>query len=263
MIKAENITVEIHEKKLLDAASLELRCGEILAVVGANGAGKSTLRKVLCGDLLPTSGKVSMNGKLLAEWTLSERAEVRAILPQDSTLNFPFTVLEVVLLGRAPHIKGAESANDYCIAGDALKAVKSTHLTERLYTTLSGGERQRVQLARVLAQIWEKTDKPRYLILDEPTSNLDLAHQHQTLQIAEKFARENAGVLVILHDLNLAAQYSDKILMLKNGKITAYGTPEKVLNETAIAETFDVEVSVIPHPHFDCPLIVWKNGTRI
>ena len=259
MIEARNITVEIHSKKLLDAVSLEMKCGEVLAVLGPNGAGKSTLRKVLCGDLIPASGEVLMNNKPLENWTLPERAAVRAVLPQDSSLNFQFTVLEVVLMGRAPHIKGAESAKDYEIARKALEAVEELKLEERIYPTLSGGERQRVQLARVLAQIWEKLETPRYLLLDEPTSNLDIAHQHSTLKIARQFAAENAAVLVILHDLNLAAQYADKILLIKDGKVVSSGSPKTVLTPEIILKTFDVGVDVIEHPNLDCPLIIWRS----
>jgi iron complex transport system ATP-binding protein len=259
LIEAKNISVEIHSKKLLDDVSLEMRFGEILAVLGPNGAGKSTLRKVLCGDLIPTSGEVLMNGKPLSEWTLPERAKVRAVLPQDSSLNFPFSVLEVVLMGRAPHVKGAENKQDYEIARHALRAVEEADLEERIYPTLSGGERQRVQLARVLAQIWEKSNEPRYLLLDEPTANLDLTHQHQTLKLAREFARENVGVLLILHDLNLTAQYADKVILLKAGKIIASGTPTEVFTEEIIEEVFSVKVGIIKHPFFDCPLIIWKD----
>ncbi len=239
---------------------MEMRGGEILAVLGPNGAGKSTLRKVLCGDLIPTGGEVSMNEKPLAEWSLPARAKSRAVLPQDSSLNFPFTVLEVVLMGRAPHVGGAETAKDYEIARHALAAVEESNLAERLYPTLSGGERQRVQLARVLAQIWEKSENPRYLLLDEPTSNLDIAHQHSTLKIARRFALEGVAVLIILHDLNLAAQYSDKILLLKAAKIKAIGVPEKVFSPEIIMETFDVGVDIVKHPRLNCPLIIWRGG---
>ena len=259
MIEARNITVEINSKKLLDDVSIEMKSGEVLAVLGPNGAGKSTLRKVLCGDLIPTSGEVSMNNKPLGDWTLTERAKARAVLPQDSSLNFQFSVLEVVLMGRAPHINGAETAKDYKIARKALAAVDEQKLEERIYPTLSGGERQRVQLARVLAQVWERTETPRYLLLDEPTSNLDIAHQHGTLKIARHFAKENAAVLVILHDLNLAAQYADKILLLRDGKISASGVPEQVFTPKIIAETFNVKTSVIKHPSLQCPLIIWQN----
>ena len=260
MIKARNLTVEIHSKKLLDDVSLDLQTGEVLAVVGQNGAGKSTLRKILCGDLIPTSGEVSMGGKALGDWTLPERARVRAVLPQDSSLNFPFTVLEVVLMGRAPHVAGVESERDYRIARAALAEVDALALEGRIYPTLSGGERQRVHLARVLAQIWERTENPRYLLLDEPTSNLDLTHQHATLKIARRFAADGAAVFIILHDLNLAAQYADRVLTLQNGKISAFGVPEKVFTPDAVQKAFGVKVSVIKHPHFDCPLIIWRDS---
>ena len=261
LIEARNITIEIHSRKILEDVSLQMHCGEVLAVLGANGAGKSTLRKVLSGDLKPASGEISMSGRALDNWSLPERAKCRAVLPQDSSLNFPFVVLEVVLMGRAPHIKGAESENDYRIARAALAAVEAGHLEERIYPTLSGGERQRVHLARVLAQVWEPTGiDARYLLLDEPTSNLDLAHQHETLKIARKFAAEGAAVLIILHDLNLAAQYADKVIMLKDGKIIAFDTIEKVFTPAVIRQTFGVDVSVVKHPFFECPLIVWRDA---
>ena len=262
MIEARNITVEINSKKLLDEVSMEMRGGQILAVVGQNGAGKSTLRKVLCGDLIATRGAVSMDGKPLQDWSLSERAKVRAVLPQDSSLNFPFTVLEVALMGRAPHVRGAETETDYAIARAALREADALDLQERIYPTLSGGERQRVQLARVLAQIWESFDGVnRYLLLDEPTSNLDLTHQHKTLKIARNFAAQGAAVLIILHDLNLAAQYADRIVILKNGSVAASGMPEIVFTPDTIRETFDVAVSVIKHPFFNCPLIIWRDDS--
>jgi iron complex transport system ATP-binding protein len=257
LIEARALQVAIGPKLLLDGVSLEVRAGETVAVVGPNGAGKSTLRKVLCGDMQPTGGEVLMDQKPLAEWPLTQRARVRAVMGQDSTLSFPFTVLEVVLMGRSPHLKGAESQHDYEIARDALEAVEATHLEERLYPTLSGGERQRVQLARVLAQIWEAHNgDSRYLLLDEPTSNLDLSHQHSTLEVARSFAREGVGVLVILHDLNLAAQYADRLLMLKDGKLIASGNPQTVLTREIIEETFAIPVIVTQHPHLDCPLVL-------
>ncbi|HEY0405692.1 MAG TPA: heme ABC transporter ATP-binding protein [Pyrinomonadaceae bacterium] len=257
MIEARRVQVSVGPKLLLDDISLSLRAGEVLAVVGPNGAGKSTLRKALCGDVQLSGGEVLMNGRALNDWPLVERARLRAVMPQDSTLNFPFTVFEVVLMGRAPHLRGAESPHDQDIARAALAAVEALHLEERLYPTLSGGERQRVQLARVLAQIWEpSTQGERFLLLDEPTSNLDLAHQHSTLVVARRFSREGAGVLVILHDLNLAAQYADRVLLLNQGRVVNCGTPVDVLTRDAIYETFAVRAVVSKHPFMDCPLVV-------
>lgn len=256
MIEARHVYVAIGSKALLEDISLSVNLAEVVAVVGPNGAGKSTLRKALCGDAPLSGGEVLMSGRALADWSLTERAQVRAVMPQDSTLNFPFTVLEVVLLGRTPHLRGAEGLRDYEIARDALEAIDARHLEERLYPTLSGGERQRVQLARVLAQIWEKSTGDRYLLLDEPTSNLDLAHQHSTLAVARRFAHEGIGVLVILHDLNLAAQYADRVVVLNNGKIANYGTPSEVFTRETIYETFALHVMLTKHPSMDCPLII-------
>lgn len=257
LIEARHIHVAVNAKTLLEDVSLAVSAGEVLAVVGPNGAGKSTLRKVLCGDLQPSSGEVLMNGRPLVEWSLTRRAQVRAVLPQDSSLNFPFSVLEVVLMGRAPHLKGAEALHDYEIARSALDAVEAGHLEERIYPTLSGGERQRVHLARVLAQVWEPpADGVRYLLLDEPTSNLDLAHQHSTLKAMRRFAREGVAGMVILHDLNLASQYADRIMMLKEGRVAALGSPADVLTPDIIREIFAVPVIVTKHPQLDCPLII-------
>ncbi len=201
-----------------------------------------------------------MNARPLVDWSLKERAQIRAVLPQDSSLSFPFTALEVVLMGRAPHVKGAESRRDFEIARKSLEAVEAIHLEERLYPTLSGGERQRVQLARVLAQIWENAEnQTRYLLLDEPISNVDVAHQHETMRLARRFAGEGAGVLVILHDLNLAAQYADRIAVMKSGQMLSVDKPENIFTPESIEEMFGVRAGVIKHPYHDCPLIIWRD----
>jgi iron complex transport system ATP-binding protein len=260
LIEARDLRVVVGPKLLLDGVSLAVRAGETLAVVGPNGAGKSTLRKVISGEVQPSAGQVFMDQRALNDWPLTERAKVRAVMGQDSTLSFPFTVLEVVLMGRSPHLKGSESHRDYEIAREALELLEALHLEERLYPTLSGGERQRVQLARVLAQIWEAHDaRPRYLLLDEPTSNLDLSHQHSTLEVARRFAREGVAVLVILHDLNLAAQYADRLVLLKGGRVMAQGEPRSVLTREIIEESFAIPVIVTDHPLLKCPLVLPKG----
>ena len=263
MIEARGVTFAIGSTKLLDDVSVTIVPGEVLAVVGPNGAGKSTLRKILTGELLPSAGEVFMGGRPLADWSNRERARIRAVLPQDSTLSFPFVVSEVVLMGRTPHLRGAETAHDREIAAEALRVVEAEHLQDRLYPTLSGGERQRVQLARVLAQIWEAPDQgPRYLLLDEPTANLDLAHQHVTLRIVRRFAGEGVGALVILHDLNLAARYADRVVLLKEARVVAAGTPAEVFTQDTIQQTFDLPVMVIPHPHADQVVVIPTDSSR-
>jgi iron complex transport system ATP-binding protein len=192
----------------------------------------------------------------LESWSRQELARRRAVLLQSSRLSFAFSVSEVVLMGRIPHNHDTESAKDYHIAEQALAYVGMSRFADRIYHTLSGGEQQRVHLARVLAQIWEPpAEGERYLLLDEPTSSLDLLYQQQVLNVARQFARVGTAVLVILHDLNLAAQYADRILMLKAGQACYTGAPQQVLTSHHIQDVYDTPVAVIPHPHSSTPLI--------
>ncbi|MEZ5591263.1 MAG: heme ABC transporter ATP-binding protein [Gammaproteobacteria bacterium] len=270
MLLAQNVSYSTGQRQLLQKVSLVLQPGQVLALVGPNGAGKSTLLKLLVGELQPSAGTVLMNERPLPDWPLSERARQRAVLPQDSTLSFGFTVQEVVLLGRSPYGSG-RSSYDYHVAQEALAAAAVEHLAARSYMSLSGGERQRVQLARVLAQLWpdpklapaqtglvqKRISGPRYLLLDEPTASLDLAHQHATLRQAQQLARQRGlGVLAVLHDLNLAAEYADHIALLQQGRLVAQGTPFEVLTPALIEQTFAMSAQIIPHPALNCPLIV-------
>jgi iron complex transport system ATP-binding protein len=256
-LEARRVGVTIRANRLLDAVSLTVAPGELVAIVGPNGAGKSTLLRALSGELASSDGDVWLCNRPLRAWPLREQARMRAVLPQQSTLTFAFTVREVVLLGRAPHSQGIDGPHDQAIAAAALAAVDADHLAERWYTTLSGGERQRVQLARVLAQIWEPlADRPRFLLLDEPTSSLDIAHQHATLAIAQRWARQGVGVLAVLHDLNLAAQYADRLAVLRAGRKVADGSPNDVLTPALIADVFGMPVQVLRHPTMGCPLVV-------
>ncbi len=256
MLEGKQICVAVNGRFLLEGVSVQVAPGEVVAVLGPNGAGKSTLLKVLCGDLLPASGVVLMGGRPLRLWDKKASAQVRAVLPQQSSLNFPFSALEVALMGRAPHQRG-DVAADYAVARAALQEAGVDHLADRLYTTLSGGESQRVHLGRVLAQIWESVDgAPRYLLMDEPTSSLDLAYQHHTLGVVRQFAAQDVGVLLVLHDLNLAAQYADRILLLHAGRPVALGAPEQVLRADTIQDVYGMPIEVIPHPHIPCPLVI-------
>ncbi len=254
-LHAEHLTVRVGAATLAEGVSLTVVPGEILAVIGPNGAGKSTVLRALAGEIAFASVTVTLDGRPLADWRPRDLARVRAVLPQRSDLSFGFAAGEVVLMGRTPHLSGGESLKDHRIALDAMRLTRTEPFADRVYTTLSGGERQRVQLARVLAQIWEG-EEPRYLLLDEPTNNLDLSHQHSTLTIARGFAGRGVGVLAVLHDLNLAAQYADRIVVLKDGSVLAEGTPHEVLTPPLIELTYDVSVLVQPHPQMDCPLVV-------
>jgi len=258
MLAAGNVSFHAGKRALLRDVSLELRPGELLALTGENGAGKSTLLKLLAAELEPSAGAVSLNGRPLAQWTPRDRARVRAVLAQDGNIAFGFSALETVLLGRFPHSGGGTATADEVIARQALESLDAAHLAGRIVQTLSGGERARVMMARALAQIWnESAGGPRFLLLDEPVASLDLAHQHLALRVAREWAsKRGIGVLAVLHDLNHAAQYADRIAVLQQGRLAANGTPDEVLTETLIAECFSIRSVVMRHPRANCVLVV-------
>jgi iron complex transport system ATP-binding protein len=245
VIACAGVVVEAGRRTLLRGVSLAAEAGSVLALTGPNGAGKSTLLHVLAGDRRPSRGAVRFFGQPVETLSTRDLAKVRAVLPQRESLSFPFTVLEVVLLGRAPHVRGTESDEDHRIAIESLAEVGLAHLSERHYTSLSGGERQRVQLARTMAQIASAPDgAPRALLLDEPTTALDVAQQHRILASARRIARAGAAVLVVLHDLTLAARYCDRMAVLHGGELRALGAPADVLTEELLRDVFQVRARV-------------------
>jgi len=241
--------------------SLTVHPGDVLAVLGPNGAGKSTLVGALAGSLAPSHGRVTLDGQPLASFGLAELARRRAVLSQDNTLAFGFAVDEVIALGRGPHAGCGREADRAAIEA-AMRLADATILSGRRYTALSGGERQRVQLARTLAQLDVASNMrrgpPGYLLLDEPTAALDLAHQHATLQLAVSLSREQGvGVLAVLHDANLAALYADRIAIVRRGRLVDQGTPLQVLTEAMFERVFGLRVDTPRHPHHaDRPMII-------
>jgi iron complex transport system ATP-binding protein len=253
MLRTQNLQIRRGRKIVLTDITLELKPGEVLGVLGPNGAGKSTLLGALCGELRAHQGSVWLDERELSDWTGTARAQRLAVLPQVSTLDFAFRVEEVVGMGRLPHQSGR--VRDEEIVAAALHAADAGHLSGRSYLALSGGERQRVHLARVLAQLWPG-EAGQTLLLDEPTSMLDPLHQHTTLQAVREFANRGAAVLVILHDLNLAARYCDRLLLLEGGRPVALDTPEQVLRPEPLKAVFGLEVLVQRHPERGHPLII-------
>ncbi|MES2691663.1 MAG: heme ABC transporter ATP-binding protein [Bacteroidota bacterium] len=255
MLSVNNISYTIGTRQILNKVSLDARAGELLVILGNNGAGKSTLLKAICNELKCT-GTVHIDGKNAGEYTTEELALKRAVLKQHTQINMPFLVKEVVMMGRYPHFKRKETAYDHAVVKKAIEKAGITHLSEQNYLTLSGGEQQRVQLARVLAQVENtQADLTQYLLLDEPVSSLDISHQHNTLQLAKQFAEKGNVVIAVLHDLNLAAMYADKILLLRSGKVHSTGTPQEVLNNETISQTFGFPAYVQQHPHADCLMV--------
>ncbi len=247
VLSVDHVSIKKDERDLLKDICVDLNSGEVLAIVGPNGAGKTTLLNTIAGELSPNQGSVHVCGHSFKDWRIQTRAKSMAVLPQLSLLNFPYTVHEVVSLGRTPHSTGVEI--DDGIIHDAMVLMDIEYLAERLYTQLSGGEKQRVQLARVMTQIWRDEDsEQRLLLLDEPTTALDIAHQQMLMNAVATFSKNGAAVCMVVHDVNIAANFADKVIALRNGETLAVGTAEDVITEKTMTELFGAEIEIVEHP---------------
>ncbi len=245
MLKAEDISIGYGKREILRNITFSLSEGEIVAVLGANGAGKTTLLRALNNTLKPSAGIIFLDGNPIGDYSRREIASRIAVDAQENETKFPVTVLEFVLSGRFAHgnVFGWESERDLETAIDSLKICDLTDYRDRLLNELSGGERQRVLLARAIAT------EAGLLLLDEPTNNLDLSHQALMLGLVRKRSETyGSSAVIITHDLNLASEFADKIMLLKNGGILAQGEPEKVLTDENILRTFGVEVVLDRNP---------------
>ncbi|MFI6468827.1 heme ABC transporter ATP-binding protein [Streptomyces sp. NPDC050516] len=249
-LEASELRVELGGRPVLDGVGLQVRAGEVVALVGPNGAGKSTLLAALAGDVPANSGGVRIDGRPLAGRPAPELALRRAVLPQQASLSFPFAVEEVVRMGRAPWAGTVREDEDDAVVADAMAATEVTGFAGRPFDALSGGERARVALARVLAQ------RAPVLLLDEPTAALDLRHQELVLRICRERARAGDAVVVVLHDLGLAAAYADRVAVLHGGRLAAEGPPREVLDAELIGRVYRQPVEVLAHPRSGTPLVV-------
>ncbi|MFD4988862.1 heme ABC transporter ATP-binding protein [Streptomyces sp. NPDC058374] len=250
LAQAEGLRVRLGERTVLDGVDLTVRAGQVLALVGPNGAGKSTLLAALAADTAAADGTVRIAGRPADGWSAAELALRRAVLPQAATLSFPFAVEEVVRMGRAPWAGTEREDDDEQAVADAMAATEVAEFAERPFSALSGGERARVALARVLAQ------RAPLLLLDEPTAALDLRHQELVLRICRERAAAGDAVVVVLHDLQLAAAYADRAAVLHGGLIAAEGPPAEVFTAELIGEVYRQPVDVVPHPAGGAPLVV-------
>ncbi|MEE9235560.1 MAG: ABC transporter ATP-binding protein [Candidatus Acidoferrales bacterium] len=240
----------------LPPLNFSVRRGELLAILGPNASGKSTLLKLLSGLLLPEAGAVLLDGRPVGSLSLRERAQRIAVVQQESPLLFPLRVLPFVLQGRHPYrtLLGFESPADVEIARQALAATRTAHLSERLMQELSGGEKQRALLARALAQ------QPELLLLDEPTLHLDIHYQVELLRLVQQLARrENYGVVLVSHELNLAAEFADTVLLLHQGRLLRLGSPAEVLERELLEQVFETELDVFTHPETGRPRVVLRS----
>ena len=268
MLQAHGIAVQRGERKILSDIDLSLPAGQVIGVLGANGAGKSTLLAALAGELSPSTGRITLNGRPLSAWPAAELARCRAVLPQSPSLQFDLPVATVIGMGAYPHARHTRTeaprtdsrdtaqaaiAEDQRILQHVLALADVQDLYGRRYRLLSGGEQQRVHLARVLYQLLlarQGHNEYRVLMLDEPTASLDPRHQLHLLSAVHTLAHEeNVAALVIMHDLNLAAGCCDRLLLLGQGRVAACGTPAQVLTPDTLRQVYGVEATVLPHPN--------------
>ncbi|TGM03193.1 heme ABC transporter ATP-binding protein [Leptospira jelokensis] len=237
----KNISYQIGNKHILEGIDIEIKPGELHVLIGRNGAGKSTLFHILCGDTKPQSGTVYCNDVEINAFSKTELAKTRAVLTQDTQINFPIPSEQIIALGRYPHATDKNKNKE--IVESCLKMTSSTILKHQHYPTLSGGEKQKVNFGRILAQVWETP--PRYLFLDEPVSAQDIPNQYQTLNICRHMANKGYAIFLILHDLNLTSQYADRVTLLDKGKLIQSGTAEEVLTTKNLEIAFGIKTKIL------------------
>ncbi|WP_420833912.1 heme ABC transporter ATP-binding protein [Streptomyces antarcticus] len=255
LAEVTGLHVRLGQREVLAGIDLTARAGEVLALVGPNGAGKSTLLAALAADLPAASGEIRVDGRPVGDWSAADLALRRSVLPQSAVLSFPFPVEDVVRMGRAPWAGTPFAESDEEAVAAAMAATEVTDFAERPFSALSGGERARVALARVLAQ------RAPLLLLDEPTAALDLRHQELVLRICRERAAAGDAVVVVLHDLGLAAAYADRAAVLHDGRMAADGPPSEVFEDALLSRVYRQPVEVFAHPRSGAPLVVPVRGT--
>ncbi len=260
MYSVNDVGFQYEREWILKGISIRIKRGEILGIIGPNGAGKTTLLKILGKILQAKEGEISWGGKLLSSIPISAYAREVAMVPQEHQMVFPYTALEVVLMGRYPYLGGwaFETDEDHDIARSAMEKMEVEGVAFRLFNELSGGEKQRVMIARALAQ------KAEVLLLDEPATFLDLHHQMGIFSILKELNRDQGMTLVMVsHDLNMASQFCHQLLLLDRGRMVQWGTPEAVLTAERIREIYRCEVMVDAHPGTGKPRVTpgvwWKE----
>lgn len=255
MIKAHQISYQHKEFHILDSVNVHLGYGEFLAIVGPNGAGKSSLLSILANEV-KSNHKILFKDKNISDWKVTELSKHKAKFSQHNSNDIPLEVKDVVMMGRYPYFDAQPAQEDYEAMNTMMYETDIFHLKNREYNTLSGGEKQRVHLSRVMAQLQNEIAH-KVLFLDEPLNNLDVKHQYKALEIIKKFTGKANSAIVVLHDLNLAAQYADKVLLMKSGRIAACGTPEEVFTPENISEAYNFPCTICDHPITAKPMIIF------
>jgi len=241
-MELDHVTVVRSKRTIVQDVSMSIDAGEVFALVGPNGAGKSTLLGVLSGEIVPTKGRARLGGVVTSDFRPKQLAQRRAILLQSNQVSFPFHVSQVVEMGRNPWVGTEKAVTDDAAIAEAMESVGVTELGSRRFSELSGGERARVSLARVLAQDTE------LLMLDEPTAALDLHHQDRVMRVIRQRAQGERAVVVVVHDLSLAAAYADRVGLIVGGQLVSVGTPEDVMTPEILSDAYRVSLDVTRAP---------------
>ncbi|MBA7677876.1 Fe(3+) dicitrate transport ATP-binding protein FecE [subsurface metagenome] len=256
-LEVENLGLAYGRNVVMRDLTFQVTPGEMVGLIGPNGSGKSTIIKALSHVIYPYSGKILLDGKNISKIPRAELARLIGVVPQMPLLPSAFTAFEIVLMGRNPHLGlfQYEGTGDMAITWQAMGKTATQSLAERRIGELSGGEIQRLVIARVLAQ------QPKSILLDEPTANLDINHQVEILDLIKNLCREeNLTVVITLHDLNLAAQYCDRLILINNGRVHAQGTPGEVINDENVRDVYGAEGCVYVHPVNGLPIVLLKAG---
>ena len=247
--RLKQVSFAIGSKYIVKDLEFSFKAGNLVSIIGPNGAGKTTLLKLMSGELKPSGGEIFLNDFAFSELSLKERANKRAVMTQSSSVVFDFLVDEILEMG---WVQG--SSDDFLkTCADVVSSCGLDELMGRKFNTLSGGEQQRVQFARALLQVGglSKTGDDRFLLLDEPTSNMDVAYELNLLNLAKEVRKTGVGVIVVLHDLNLAARFSDQIILMNSGLIVASGQPEEVLSDRILSDVYSTQLRVERHEELD------------
>ena len=255
MLAVNQLNISIKTRKLLQDINFNIQPGELFVIIGPNGAGKSTLLKALTEEI-NYSGEINFQQQSIKKWTTAKLAKTRAKFSQHHQQDIPLPVNEVVMMGRYPYFASKPNLTDLKVVSESLKLTDMNAFKDKFYNQLSGGEKQRVHLSRIFAQLNNEFQE-KLMLLDEPLNNLDVYYQHKVLEAVKGFVKKGNMAAIVMHDLNLAAQFADRILLLKDGKIVKYGNPKQVLTSKTICDVYDFPCKVMSHPLAQTPMIVF------
>ena len=258
MLKLQEIQYNISGKQILSNVNIDFAPGQLHMILGPNGSGKTSLMKIASGQIENFQGHVSYDNLSIKEITTATLATYRSYLSQQNNIPFPIKVNELIQMGRYPHYEYQATKKDYEIIHAIIEKLEIKHLQNRDFNTLSGGEQQRVQFARVLAQVWEQTPgKNRYLFLDEPLNNLDIQYQKYLLQTIQQFISYDMVLIMVVHDINWAVAYADKVYLIKEGNLIAQGNPIEIITPSLISEVFNINSQLINVPGENKMVVVY------